>query len=282
MVCYGLMLPMSNSPTILINGSFNQSVSPLDRGLAYGDGVFRTLKVVDGLPVNWPLHYQKLVADCSALGIVCPSAELLMSDFQQLFTPDETKAVAKIIITRGEGERGYKPPAVTMPMRVMIKANCAEYPENYFTQGVNVYLCDTRLAEQPKLAGIKHLNRLENVLARMEWNDPEFADGLMLDTSDHVIECTAANIFARFNDTLITPKLEKCGVSGITRERIIALAYTLNLKVQISSIALSKLLTADEIIICNSLYGAWQVHELGNKSWPALPLAAKLRDALQA
>ena len=108
----------------LVNGSFDQAISPFDRGFSYGDGIFRTLKIVNGLPQHWPQHYQKLVADCAVIGIVCPSAELLMSDFLQLFVIDATfnevttdkVAVAKIIITRGESKRGYAPPAITTPM----------------------------------------------------------------------------------------------------------------------------------------------------------------------
>ncbi len=256
---------MAHIHTYLINGSFDHTISPLDRGFSYGDGVFRTLVMREGSPENWPLHYQKLVADCSAIGIVCPSPELLMNDLQQLFLLDET-AVAKIIITRGEGNRGYTPPAVTAPMRVVVKSPTPQYPETRFVDGVNLIVCETRLALQPRLAGIKHLNRLENVLARMEWHSPDIADGIFLDINDNVIECTAGNIFARFDDTLITPSLTQCGVAGVTRQRIIELAHTLALKIVVETLSLEKLLSADEVIICNSLYGAWQVKTVQMKA----------------
>lgn len=277
---------MTRTHTYLINGSFDHAISPFDRGFAYGDGVFRTLVVRDGLPENWPLHYQKLVADCGAIGIVCPSADLLMSDLQQLFLPDclteNQLAVAKIIITRGEGERGYAPPAVTMPLRVVIKTAMLQYPEENFVKGVNLHVCETQLSSQPKLAGVKHLNRLENVLARMEWNDPTFADGIMLDANHNVIECTSANIFARFGDVLLTPSLRQCGVAGVTRQRIIDIAYTLSLKSAVEVFNFEKLLAADEVIICNSLYGAWQVKTIQQKTWPTGTLAANIRAALKA
>ena len=277
------MLPMQNKHDYIINGNLFGAISPLDRGLAYGDGVFRTLKVVAGLPAHWPAHYQKLVADCGAIGIVCPSAELLMSDLTQLFSLDET-AVAKIIITRGDGERGYTPPAITAPMRIVIKSAMPEYPESYFSEGVHLYVCDTRLAHQPKLAGVKHLNRLENVLARMEWHDanlsPVITEGIMLDFQGNVIACTSANIFARFGDILLTPSLDLCGIAGITRQRILELAHTLELKTKVENFDLQKLLSADEIIICNSLYGAWQVRNIANKTWPKQALAMNVRNAL--
>jgi 4-amino-4-deoxychorismate lyase len=282
---------MAHTHLYLVNGSFNQAISPFDRGFAYGDGVFRTIKMVGGLPEYWPQHYQKLVADCAAINIVCPSAELLMSDLSQLFLADsETEnhaAVAKIIITRGEGNRGYTPPAITAPMRVVLKSDMPEYPEKRFSDGINLTVCETRLAAQPKLAGIKSLNRLENVLARMEWNDSTIADGIMLDMNDNVIECTAANIFARFDDTLITPDLRQCGIAGITRQRITELAPTLSLNISVEMFGLEKLCRADEVVICSSLYGAWQVKtvqvsETQQKSIKAGALAINIRAALRA
>ena len=268
----------------LVNGELNQSISPLDRGLAYGDGIFRTLRIQSGLPCNWHLHYQKLVADCSTIGIVCPSAELLIDDIHRLFVEDvlENKnATAKIIITRGEGERGYAPPAITMPTRIVIKSAMPQYSADNFKLGVALYLCATRLAIQPALAGIKHLNRLENVLARMEWRDDQFFDGLMLDVEDNVTECTMSNIFARFGDTLITPTLNLCGVAGITRQQILALSKPLSLIVIEGKISLEKLFSADEVIICNSLYGVFQVRQIADKTWETKPLAAKLRSILK-
>ncbi len=281
---------MAHTHLYLVNGSFNQAISPFDRGFAYGDGVFRTIKIVGGLPQHWPQHYQKLVADCAAINIVCPSAELLMSDLSQLFLADsETEyhpTVAKIIITRGEGNRGYTPPAITAPMRVVLKSDMPDYPESRFSEGVTLTVCETRLAAQPKLAGIKHLNRLENVLARMEWHNPDIAEGIMLDMHDNVIECTAANIFARFGDALITPDLQQCGVAGITRQRIIELAPTLSLKPAVETFNLEKLYQADEVVICNSLYGAWQVKAVQatdtQQSIKTGDLSANIRAALRA
>ena len=279
---------MTRNLNYLINGSFDHVISPFDRGFSYGDGVFRTMKMVDGLPDGWPLHYQKLVTDCAAINIVCPSAELLMSDLQQLFSTidlsEDHLAIAKIIITRGEGTRGYTPPAITTPMRVITKSPMPQYPEGRFSEGISLTVCETRLASQAKLAGIKHLNRLENVLARMEWADAQMTsgitDGIMLDSAGNVIECTSANIFARFGDTLITPSLHQCGVAGITRQRIIDLAYTLSLKATVEVIDLPTVLSADEVIICNSLYSAWQVKTIQEKIIKTGALAANIRVAL--
>ena len=270
---------MSQAHSYLINGSFNQAISPFDRGFAYGDGVFRTLKIIDDQPQHWPQHYQKLVADCAAISIVCPSAELLISDLAQLFKPDGT-AVAKIIITRGEGERGYAPPVVTTPMRVVILSAMPQYAASNYTVGVDLHICETRLNAQPRLAGIKHLNRLESVLARMEWQNEAIFDGLMLDAQANAIECTTSNIFARFGDTLITPDLSKCGVAGITRQQIISHAIPLNMQIKVAPLPFVQLLKAEEVIICNSLYGAFQVNKIGVNTWNSGNLAKRIRELL--
>ena len=276
---------MLHSQSFIVNGSFDHAISPFDRGFAYGDGVFRTMLVRNGLPECWPQHYQKLVADCAAIKIVCPSAELLMSDLQQLFSVEEiaedSVAVIKMIITRGEGERGYAPPAITNPLRVVIKSPLHTYPNTYLTEGVNLHVCTTKLATQTALAGVKHLNRLENVLARMEWKDPNIVDGIMFDDANHVIACTAANIFICNGDTLTTPKLDRCGIAGVTRQRIIDLAHLLGLTVKIQQINLAQLLSADEVLITNSIYGALQVKTILQTTWKPTSLAADIRKVLK-
>ncbi|MBM3351495.1 MAG: aminodeoxychorismate lyase [Betaproteobacteria bacterium] len=273
---------MNRHQSSLVNGSFEQGISVYDRGFTYGDGVFRTMRMREGQPVSWPFHYQKLVADCAAIGIVCPSAELLMSDLQTLFPITEfaegASYVAKIIITRGESERGYAPPSVTVPTRVIVKSVMPQYPAVHYDQGVQLHVCETRLASHGRLAGIKHLNRLENVLARMEWRDEKIFDGLLLDQQQHVIECTMSNIFARFGNELITPDLTQCGVAGITRQRILNLSKTLSLNTRVAKISLEELLQADEVIVCNSLFGVFQVCAICDKFWSQSQLAGIIRN----
>jgi len=276
---------MLHTQTYIVNGSFDYAISPLDRGFAYGDGVFRTMIIRNGLPECWPQHYQKLVADCAAIKIVCPSAELLISDLQQLFTEQEITedvvAVVKIIITRGEGERGYAAPAITNPLRVLIKTDMPTYPNSYFSDGVDLHICKTPIAAQPLLAGVKHLNRLENVLARMEWTDPNTLDGIMLDSEQQVIECTSANIFICNGDTLTTSSLNQCGIAGITRQRVIDLAHLIGLTVKIESFKLDQLFMADAVIVTNCVYGAFQVKSIQHKRWAMTSLAADLREILK-
>jgi 4-amino-4-deoxychorismate lyase len=273
------MVMMNIQYNYVINGGFEHRMSPLDRGLSYGDGVFRTLKVLSGSPVDWVMHYQKLLSDCSAIGIVCPSPELILNDIDLLFKSEET-GVVKIIITRGEGERGYAPPAVTSPTRIVLRSELPQYPSEYFNHGVKLFSCNTILSSQPKLAGVKHLNRLENVLARSEWQGPEYVDGVMLDAQGNVIECTSANIFIRIDKTLMTPDLSNSGVAGVTRQRILDIAESLLLTPVIKTLKLTDVLYSDEMVICNSLYGAWQVRDFQTKHWQVGDLARNLRRLL--
>jgi 4-amino-4-deoxychorismate lyase len=267
------------SPDFLINGHRDGAISPFDRGFAYGDGVFRTFPVCNGEPHCWERHYRKLCEDCKVLGIVCPPQDVLAADIS-LLVGDAEDATIKIVITRGEGARGYAVPALAQPMRLVIRTPAQSYAPDIASEGVKLHLCELRLSLQPRLAGVKHLNRLENVLARMEWVDAQIFDGLLRDMAGNVIECTMSNIFIRVGTSLITPDLGRCGVAGVTRERILDLAPAFGYQPQVADITLEQLQDADEVVICNSLYGAWQVRELGGNNWARGQLASRLRQRL--
>jgi 4-amino-4-deoxychorismate lyase len=205
----------------------------------------------------------------------------LHADIQRLNDDEVADAVIKIVVTRGEGTRGYALPALAQPNRVVIKSAYPQYPASNFSQGVSLHLCQLRLGHQPQLAGIKHLNRLENILARMEWNSSAYADGVLQDIDGNIIECTAANLFIRSGKDLVTPDLAMCGVAGITRQRILQLSEPLGLNVHIGCISMADMMSADEILICNSLYGAWQVIDFNQRQWPGQPLASTIRELLQ-
>jgi len=269
--------------TTLIDGEFSDRVPVQDRGFAYGDGVFRTMRMVSGVPLHWPLHYQKLSADCAAIGIVCPSAETLMDDITKLFAEEVTErtdSVAKIVITRGIGKRGYAPPAIMSPMRVVSKLAAPTYKNDFYKLGVSLRVCDLTLSKQPKLAGIKHLNRMENVLARMEWQDEQFFDGILRDDTGLVIECTMCNIFARFDNQLLTPLLNETGVAGVTRGQVMQLGNTFSMTVKEQNITMEQLLSADEVMVTNSLFGVFQVTKIADQSWPVMSLSASLRSLI--
>ena len=265
----------------LINGEFGLSLTPFDRGFAYGDGVYRTLQILNGAPVLWEQHYQKLVDDTARMSLECPAAETLLDEIATLFD-FASSGVCKIVITRGESAPGYAiPQSITTSTRILVKSVLPTYPKEYFDIGIKLFLCRLRLSHQPLLAGIKHLNRLENVFARSENFNPEYQDGLLLDCQDYVTECTAANIFLRKGRLLTTPKLTECGVSGVTREFVISSAEDLGCELVERKVRLDELIQADEVVITNSLYGAFQVIALENKVWQPQGLAQKIRNLLK-
>lgn len=265
---------------ILINGAPGEHIQATDRGLMYGDGVFRTLLIRAGQPFCRQRQFAKLQADCQALKIECPDFATLGQELA-LIGAAEPDCVAKIIVTRGTGLRGYAPNSGAAPTRIVMSSPLPDYPDAYFTEGVALHVCDLQLPRQPRLAGIKHLNRLENVLARMEWDDPAIAEGLLLDTAGNVIEGTMSNLFMLKDGTLHTPDLSHSGVAGVTRDRIMALAPVLDLKLAVRDYTLDFLLQADELVLCNSVMGALQVKICLDKCWEPGWLAPKLRNLLR-
>lgn len=264
---------------ILTNGILSDHVHAFDRGLAYGDGVFRTLLVRNGHPTCWPRQYKKLNSDCSALGISCPSESVLVAEIGRLIA-EAPNCVLKIIITRGKSQRGYAIPDRIEPSRILMTSPVPQFSESYLTNGVRLHLCTTRLAIQPLLAGIKHLNRLENVLARREWNNSDIAEGIMLDMEGNIIEGTMSNLFLLKGKTLHTPDLGRCGVAGVQRERIMEMAGQLGMTVRVANLPLARIYDADEVLLCNSIIGVWQAKELGEKKWPTGKLVQQLRNLL--
>ncbi|MBI5658197.1 MAG: aminodeoxychorismate lyase [Nitrosomonadales bacterium] len=261
---------------MLVNGVLGDSISAADRGLLYGDGVFRTLRVMGGQPLLWQRHYRKLQQDCASLNLPCPDAPLLLEELQRLIG-GQTDGVAKIIITRGAGARGYAPARQSTPTRILSLTPFAPYPDEFYTQGIKLRVCNLRLAHQPQLAGIKHLNRLENVLAAAEWNDVGIAEGLLLDMGGNVIEGTRSNLFLVRGGALLTPELSRCGVAGIQRERVLEWAAAHGVPCRIAQFGLKELLAADELFLVNSIIGLWPVRELQDRAWSRFPVALQVQ-----
>lgn len=260
----------------LVNGVESDAISVRDRGLMYGDGVFRTFILRGGKPQLWRRQYAKLAADCRALRIACPAAAVLEHDLAAIAArfPD---CVIKIVVTRGGSERGYAIPVAASPVRVVSGSPLPDYSQYHYERGVRAQLCRTRLATQPALAGIKHLNRLENVLARSEWSDPGIAEGLLCDTDGNVICGTMSNVFLVTDGELLTPDLALSGVAGVQRELVIELAHSNNIPVRIASVSIEELFCADELFLVNSVIGVWQITALDDKIWNAGPMTAQFR-----
>jgi len=251
---------------IWVDGECVSHIPADDRGLSYGDGVFRTLSIRSGRVQQWSLHYAKLVHDCSALHIAPPNAQLLTAELEQIATQIPDCAV-RVTVTRGSGGRGYAVAPDLKSRRIVRVDPLPEYPAQWFSFGVQLHLCHLRLGHQPQLAGIKHLNRLESVLARAEWTDPEVAEGLMCDQSGYVIEGTRSNVFIVEEDAIITPDLSLCGVAGVTRDRVILACKNAGLICRVEPISLKRFRAAREIFLVNSLIGVWPVRQMQHHFW---------------
>ncbi len=265
----------------LVDGLPANAVPADDRGFTYGDGVFRTLAMRNGRAQWWPQQYAKLAADCGALNITVPAESDLSRDLQTiaLQLPD---CALRITVTRGSGGRGYAMPGNPQTRRVVSANPLPEYPLHWPEQGASVRVCGLRLAAQPRLAGIKHLNRLENVLARAEWNDPAIAEGLLLDEAGDVIEATRCNVFIVEDGALVTPDLSRCGVAGVTRDLVIAAASRNGLRCHIEAISRQRLEAATEVLLVNSLIRVWPVAVLEQRRWSGFKVAPLVRKWLDA
>ena len=265
---------------MLVNGKPGNLISIRDRGLLYGDGVFRTLLATSGKAQFWPMHYKKLQHDCAALGIVCPDAGLLFTELTDLLA-QHPNVVVKLIVTRGEGTRGYVPPACAKPSHLWDISPLPDYPSDWASHGIKARMSQLRLSKQPRLAGIKHLNRLENVLAAAEWNDANIAESVMLDVAGHVIEATRSNLFIVCGGALLTPNLTYCGVAGVQRERVIQWAAMNNVPCRIEQLGLAELLAADEVFLVNSVIGLWPIRELQDRQWTHHAVALQIQGDLR-
>lgn len=247
-----------------------------DRGLAYGDGVFRTLAVREGRPVHWDRQYAKLTSDCARLAIPGPDAGTLHEDVLAV-AAEHRDAAVKIIITRGSGERGYRPPSRPRPNRIVIGSPLPVHPAERIAAGVAVYVCRTRFATQPLLAGVKHLNRLENVLAHAEWSTDDYAEGLIGDEGGNIVSGTMTNLFIVEAGCLRTPELTRCGVAGVTRELVMERAAAAGVACEVAELSLERIKQADEVLLTNSLIGVWRVRSIAGADARECGMAQRLR-----
>ncbi len=251
------------SPVCWIDGIQQTDIAVTDRGLQYGDGLFETMAVFDGYCPRFPEHYQRLHTGCERLAIPFPDEALLKQEVVQA-AAGVTKAVIKLIVTSGVGGRGYARPVSPQAKRIVLRYDWPTYPREYWQYGITLRLCETRLACNPALAGIKHLNRLEQILARNEWQGDDYAEGLMCDVNGNVIEGIMSNVYLVRNNTVYTPATDKCGVAGVMRRWILNNAPALGIKVVETELSVEDITRADEVLLTNSLIGLWPVKDFEN------------------
>jgi len=240
----------------LINGVPTDYLSINDRSIHYGDGLFETMLCHDGKLSFWHKHYRRLKKSAERIKLVCPEENVLLNDIELLLADKqntvESTCVIKIILTRGTGNRGYAFDSKVVINRLVIVSsvdkNYSSLLSTHLLSG-NLYLCNQQVSINESLAGLKHLNRLENVLARNEWQQPQYIDGLMQNANGHVIEGCMSNLFAIKGKEMFTPNLIMSGVNGVIRDVVIEIAKANKIELTIKNMNVEEIKLMDGLFI---------------------------------
>jgi len=264
-------------PLVIVDGSRTDVISVFERAFQYGDGLFETIAIRSGKPALLDLHLNRLKLGINTLGLVSVDLKQLQENVMH-YSKQFDDAVLKVVISRGQSQRGYKAPDNIQPT-IVYSFSEKSYPASLADiQPVKVRLCQTPVAINPLLAGLKHLNRLEQVIARNEWHDPDITEGLMCDPDGNVIEATAANRFILKDNVLYTPDLSRSGVAGTAREVVIAVAQHNALACKIKPLSVEECMSADAMFLTNCLISVLPVYQFQSVQYDASQLPTKLLD----
>jgi len=261
----------------LVDGEISGRISTTDRALQYGDGVFETIVVVAGQPRFWQSHMDRLGAGCERLGIPVTPQSVLLRELQTV-SAGQPRCIVRIVISRGSSERGYSPLGLTRSNRIVSAHPWPEEERDPGVFGIRARVCDLRLGIQPALAGIKHLNCLEQVMARSEWEDPLICEGILLDREDHVICGVSSNIFLVYAGRLLTPRLDRCGVRGVMRGAIL---NAFRERCEQRRLLLDMLPEAEEVFVCSSEKGVLPVVRIDHWEYETGPVTREVRKWLE-
>ncbi len=237
-----------------INGRRNTRIDSFDRGLQYGDGLFETMRIRRGQIRLLDYHLDRLAAGCGRLEFAGPPVPALRRELARIAAL-RREGVLKLIVTRGRGLRGYRPTGRERCTRILALHALPKTVVADASAAVRVRLCVTPLGLNPRLAGLKTLNRLESVLARCEWNDARIWEGLMQDVDENIVCGTMSNLFLRRGSTLMTPVLDRCGVAGVMRRWILEAAGELHLNPVERRVRWRDLSSAEEVFMSNAVVG---------------------------
>lgn len=263
----------------LINGEAAAGSRVWNRGLHYGDGVFRTCLIYEGQVIDLEKQIEKIINDAEVVSLYFAHPETLLREAQQL-AQGQAQAVLKILLIRAGASRGYRTSVATAD-RLLCTYPTSRYPSANWERGIVVFRSRVRLGSQPMLAGVKHLNRLEQILASREW-EPGADEGIMGDDQNRPVSGTRGNLFWAKQGALRTPALDRCGVAGLMRDKVLQGASALKLPCSVAEGSWEELESADEVFVTNSLIGLWPVRTMGDKSWAAPgPVTRRLMETIK-
>lgn len=252
-------------PAVWVNGAPGDEVSVFERGLHFGDGLFETIACVGGRPRFLTLHLERLASGCARLGLPFTDVGELRREILAA-AAEGGRAIVKVLVTRGPAvARGYGTSGQEQPTRVILRYGWADEDPRLGTEGARVRTAALRLAESPALAGLKHLNRLEQVLARREWSDADIAEALMFSSSGRLISGVMSNVFLVDGATLRTPRLDRCGVAGIMRRVVLREAARAGIGCEEAELTAADLSRARELFLTSALIGLRPVRALDGR-----------------
>ncbi|HVN42435.1 MAG TPA: aminodeoxychorismate lyase [Steroidobacteraceae bacterium] len=266
--------------SVRVNGRPDLEVSPLDRALHFGDGLFETVACCRGHARFLPLHLERLLLGCQRLQIDPGDPEALAAEVRTVAAEAE-RSIVKVIVTRGTAvARGYGFTGREKATRITLRYAWPQETAALSGQGVRVRTANLRLGENPALAGLKHCNRLEQVLARREWTDPDIAEALLYSSSGKLISGTMSNVFVVEGSRLHTPRVDTCGVAGVMRRVVMREATLAGVSVEESVLDAAALERADEIFLTNARIGIWPLRALDDRTLRPGPITRRLQERL--
>lgn len=261
-----------------INGEPGRLVDVTDRGLAYADGLFETIAVRGQAPRFLDLHLARLEEGCLRLGLALPVGPPALEDQIRTRAADVVDGVLKLLVTRGVGPRGYGPPR--RPRATIALGLQPQPPEPW--RAIRLRWCTTVAGRSPATAGLKTLARLEQVLARGEWDDDSADEGLMAGEDGWVVGGTSTNVFLVAAGQLVTPAITTSGIRGVMRRVLLREALAAGVPVVEGRISRADVMAADELLVTNALTGLRPVSRLAARAWPVGPVTRMLAGRLAA
>jgi len=266
---------------VLVDGEPATHVSVLDRGLHYGDGVFETISCPGGRPRLLQQHLERLVHGCERLAIPIGDLQTIHDEITRAAAG--TTCILKLIVTRGDAvARGYTPTGSERTRRILMRFDWPAERAEWSRDGVVVAIARHRIGENPALAGLKHLNRLEQVLARAELRDPEVSEALVFSSSGLLVSGTMGNVFIVSQNVLRTPRVDRCGVAGVTRRVVLEEAAAAGIECEECELGAADLESADEVFLTNARIGIWPVRRLADRTLVPGPVTRLLQQRLEA
>jgi 4-amino-4-deoxychorismate lyase len=265
---------------IRVNGAAAQSVSALDRGLQFGDGLFETIACVRHRPRFLSLHLDRLAQGCRRLQIQPVDLEQLRAQVRELARSVD-RCIVKLLVSRGTAiTRGYAPAGDERATYITVRYPWPHEDAATSQDGVTVRTLSLRLGENRLLAGLKHCNRLEQVLARVECAQRDVAEGLLFSQSGYLVSGTMSNVFLVRSASLLTPRVDLCGVAGVMRRVVLSEAQRVGIPVQECLLSAQDLENADEIFLTNARVGIWPVRAIDGRTLSSGLITRRLQDAL--